>query len=163
MKIIVEGIDGSGKSVLTKQLARDLKMEIFWPGGPPSNNLDIINKCKKQLAMDNIIFDRVTCISDQCYHIPMDATRLGILKFYLLTMLEKSIVIYCTGCGELSNDGYNDKKHEEFVKKNINIIQFNYFKLMSMIPYLKYDFKINSYESLLQTIRSYYDETMYYL
>lgn len=153
MNIVVEGIDGSGKSVLIKQLTKDLKMKIFWPGGPPASNLDVLMRCDEQAEMDNVIFDRVTCISDQCYHIPMSISRSVILKSaFSKLILSNPIIIYTIGIGEISNDGYNDEKHDLFVKRNYDIIYDNYKQIMSTIPHIKYDFKVDSYADLLLKI-----------
>lgn len=155
MRIILEGIDGSGKSSIAKDLSRDLKLTIHWPGGPPGDdNKEVIKRCVKQYLYYNSIFDRVTCISEQCYRYNISRTRSIILNSYLNLMLNGSIIIYCTAqAKEETNDGFNDKDHNKYVKDNFEIINNKYKKLMLMTPHIEYNFQTMRYEDLLCSIK----------
>lgn len=153
MRIILEGPDGSGKSSLVKQLSKDLKMTEFWSAGPPGDISKVKKCCIEQFKMENTIFDRVTCISEQCYNIDISQLRLQLLNYYLLKMLKDSIIVYCTALVEESDDGLRNKEHDKFVKDNFEEIKSRYVEVMSRIKHINHNFQIDKYEDLLCNIK----------
>jgi cytidylate kinase len=153
MRIILEGPDGSGKSSLAKQLSIDLNMKTFWSAGPPGNIYKVKNCCNQQYDMQNHIFDRVTCISEQCYNIPISSIRKQLLNYHLMRMMEDSILIYCTALVEESDDGLRNEKHDKMVKDNFEEIKLRYKNIMFNIKHIKYNFQTMKYEDLLCMVK----------
>lgn len=153
MRIILEGPDGSGKSSLAKQLSKDLNMSEFWSAGPPGDILRVKRCCIKQFEMKDTIFDRVTCISEQCYNINISQLRSQLLNYYLFKMLEDSIIIYCTALVEESTDGLRNEEHDKLVRDNFEEIKLRYKNIMLNIKHIEYNFQTDNYGSLLCIIK----------
>lgn len=154
MRIITEGPDGSGKTFLVKQLSKDLGMKTFWSAGPPGSIFKVEQCCIDQYNMDNIVFDRVTCISEQCYNINISIIRRQLLNYYLLKMTQNSIIIYCTALAKESEDGLRNEKHDKMVRDNFEEIKLRYKNIMLNIMNIQYNFQTSSYEDLLWRINN---------
>lgn len=154
MGIIVEGFDGSGKTTLVKYLSDKYNMKKYWSGGPAGSILNAKKYCDEQLTMSSTVFDRVTCISEQCYNLDLAGISSNMLSLYLGRMIEYNLIIYCTGIGEESTDGFNKPGHGDFVANNIDMIKTNYVILMSITPHIEYDFKKDKLEDIEHLILS---------
>lgn len=153
MRIICEGIDGSGKSFLTKQLSDDLDMPTFWSAGPPGTIQKVEKCCIEQFEMKNTVFDRVTCISEQCYNMQLSQIRQTLLNLYKLRMAEDSIFIYCTASVEESEDGLRNDEHDKLVRENFIEINERYMNIMLNTKHLRYNFLTDSYGDLLCLVK----------
>lgn len=154
MRIIIEGPDGSGKSSLAKQLSKDLEMKTFWSAGPPGSISKVKQCCIDQYNMKDTVFDRVTCISEQCYNMNLSFIRRQILNYYLLKMTQDSIIIYCTAQVEPDDtDGFNDEEHNKMVRDNFEEIKLRYGNTMVNIKHINYNFQTYNYEDLLWMIK----------
>lgn len=67
MNIVLEGPDGGGKSTLAKCLAGITKMPLILGEGPPKSPGEINERARRYLQLDNVIFDRHPCVSQQIY------------------------------------------------------------------------------------------------
>lgn len=152
MKIIVEGIDGSGKSVLVKRLGELYDLPTVWAGGPPSSDEEAISHCIKQLELDWVICDRVTPISRTCYQTGISQLHRENLLGMLRQMLRDSVIVFCIGQGEESADGHRNDDHDEFVRREFDRIKYAYIELMQNIPHVTYDFKTETAEKLCDRI-----------
>ena len=67
--IILEGMDGSGKSTLAKILQDTFNIPGIHPGAPPKDPRveQQMMRIQGAEAGNSIIYDRVTCISQQVY------------------------------------------------------------------------------------------------
>ena len=143
MIIILEGPDNAGKSSLAKRLSCDLHVEVIHPGGPPKNIVEAIARCFEQErtfeigTQLNIIFDRVTCISDMIYRgIPEYHNVFGLFQDQI-RYRKNIVVIYCRPSIErLRNfDDHVTKDHEDesvvqHAKDNVERIIFEYDNVM---------------------------------
>ena len=67
MNIVLEGPDGSGKSVLAQYLGSRLKRPVVASVGPPKSQEDIQQRCREALNKDGVVFDRHPVISEAIY------------------------------------------------------------------------------------------------
>ncbi len=142
--IILEGMDGTGKSTLAKRMI----LPVLHPGAPPKTVA-----LEKLFFMDQqnkaelpIIYDRVTCISQQVYRKRMFD------KYYIdplnrLIQSARVVVVYCRPPDEvvLNIDNHTVSEHDtpemlQLVKDNAALFLESYDKLMEKIPHFKYDF-----------------------
>jgi hypothetical protein len=65
--ILLEGPDGSGKSLLGDRLGRVLLAKLIHQGGPPQNYRDLIARLQTQLDNFGSILDRSPIISERVY------------------------------------------------------------------------------------------------
>lgn len=67
--IIIEGMDGSGKTTLAKRLAKDLKIPINHFGAPPQSRVEFVQRCLTSVRLFHhpIIQDRTPFISELMY------------------------------------------------------------------------------------------------
>jgi len=173
MIIILEGPDNAGKSTLAKKLSADLGIDVVHPGGPPKNIIEVIARCEEQSAVFSlstevdVIFDRVTCISDLIYRGRPEYDRIFEIFHRQLKTAKNVIVVYCRPSDErLKNfDDHVQQAHEDaavvqYAKDNVNRIIDEYDNLFAMfaenkhINVVKYDFERNSdnYEVILEKL-----------
>ena len=151
MIIILEGPDGSGKTTLAQQLARQTGYPILHRTQPKTEEekklmlgeyLQTINSCK------NMIFDRCW-YSEMAYGPVMrDDSVISYPEMYALErMLAKggAVIIHCTG-PEPTLWKRCTRRGEEYItsRDNFKAIYDNYNEIMSVphyVPVLKYEYK----------------------
>lgn len=176
MIVILEGADNSGKSTLAKRLSKDLGIDAVHPGGPPKNIIEVIARCEEQSAVFglstevDVIFDRVTCISDLIYRGRPEYDRIFEIFHRQLKTAKNVIIVYCRPSDErLKNfDDHIQQPHEDaavvqHAKDNVDRIISEYDNLFMMfaenkhIDVVKYDFELQAndfrYSQLLSMLQ----------
>ena len=177
MIIILEGADNSGKSTLAKKLSEMFGLEVIHPGGPPKNIGEAIARCDEQhLVMQfsmqlDVIYDRVTCISDMIYRGKSQYHEAFDYFQHLLTVQKNVLLIYCRPSDErLKNfDDHVTQDHEDesvvdFAKANVDRIIGEYDFVMSRLvdnkhmDIIDYDFESENaylvFEEITNKIRN---------
>ena len=136
--IIVEGWDGTGKSVLCDKLAKIFKMPVMH-AGPPALDDDHAGFCTAHqlswITRRPCIWHRVTPISRLCYQLSLHVTHQEYLKINLVHMLDYSIVVWCNVPNPHHKPGtHDDIAHLDFLERHEERIVKNYEKLMSNMP-----------------------------
>ena len=172
MIIILEGADNSGKSTLAKKLSQALKIDVVHPGGPPKNIIEVIARCEEQSAVFdlstdvNVIFDRVTCISDLIYRGRPEYSRIFKCFHKQLMTAENVFIIYCRPSdNRLKNfDDHIQQDHEDeavvqHAKDNVDRIiseyddLFGHFTDNTCLNVVRYNFEmdksLSGYSALL--------------
>lgn len=166
--IIVEGADNSGKSTLAKWLSNDLKLPLIHPGGSPKTNLELIQCVNTQWlnSSEDVIYDRVTCISDQMYQHHADDARKRILtlEFEKMIMLLDVHIIYCRPPDSVifKFENHVKKEHDspQFLEwletEHENVVDrydefFNQYKEPNVI---RYNYVVDDYYKLLKLLGS---------
>lgn len=139
LSIIVEGMDGTGKSTLIKHLAHRYGLTIVESGGPPKDLPDLINWCRLQYAhikLGGVIMDRVSSISQPCYNDDIDSWTIDFLvdQMYHLLGFKHTRLIYCRPPTDviLSLENHEIKSRDS--KELIDYIENNADKILD-----KYD------------------------
>lgn len=148
MAIILEGFDGSGKSTLADTLQYALCIPRIHPGAPPKDPQTEYHMMQVQNAdaSNSIIYDRVTCISQQVY-------RKRMFDEWYMSHLRKLndnpdvLIIYCRPPDEVLLDPTHHKPspHDtpemlKLVNDNLNLFVGSYDKLMSVTNHLVYNY-----------------------
>lgn len=96
--LIIEGIDGSGKTTLAKQLAKDLNIKRYHFGPPPENFKEFQTRCMKSAMLFHrlIIQDRTPFISELMYGTLRESGPfINIEKSRFIIQVNTPILIYC--------------------------------------------------------------------
>ena len=153
MAIIIEGYDGSGKSTLAQELSAKLKLFVHHPGPSAKTESGIKHDLDMQTHLygQNIILDRVTCISEACYWDKLDDQILALARREMYND-DKSIVIYCRPSNrhlvDMSNHQTKDYETEEGIENaidNMHSIIDAYDELFESTknPHIRYDYTDN--------------------
>lgn len=95
--IVVEGMDGSGKSTLVKGIAENFKLTTHHGGGPPKTLDEVYNclaRCELRM-MQSCVQDRVTHISETVYGMFSRPDMAGAAMMALPHLAKARLVIYC--------------------------------------------------------------------
>ena len=143
--IILEGFDESGKSALAKKLSERTGFKISHPGKRPFDSDDALRMADIQsdllhFAKDvDLILDRVTCISSNCYTWPV--TDLFSRHQLQIINSEHIKVIHCKYNGAPLTVSEHDRDGSVgFARKNKDQIIERYNQLFAGIPHCEYDY-----------------------
>lgn len=162
MRVILEGPDNAGKS----SLARAIRMEVcnvkyFHPGGAPATAIEEADCLATQDAMfmmnEQIIFDRVTCISQMVYNPNPD--RDPVRRTYQKAMWQNpgTVVIYCRPPTETLMDVGNytwrpeetEEHRQKIITRAYEFIE-RYDAVMLGVPTIFYDWKDQVHAGVVQ-------------
>jgi len=159
--IIVEGVDGMGKSYLTTQLSDTLKRNVITCGPAPQDFDEIkywVNEHEKHVIAGDKILDRVTAFSHYVYKTTLGATVHKDFLHYRAKRLASydAIVILCktdTPTHELKD--YDNPEKVKVIMENIDKLHAAYvylFTTIGVIPII-YDWKApNAFALLLKKL-----------
>jgi len=152
--IIIEGVDGTGKTYIAKVLSEIFDMPIHWPGGPPKNLSEMLLRLHEQFEFRGMIFDRVTAISEACYRENLSIDFAGILRTCRQEMYrQNNLFIYCNNIIGEDDSGYQDAAHQKSVKRRFEKIRLNYDLIFKDLPHLEYKAKITDINDLIAIIK----------
>ncbi len=149
--IILEGMDGCGKSTLATKLG----LQVIHPGAPPRTPELEEQFFRKQQGYAGlpVVYDRVTCISQQVY-------RKRMFDEWYHKPLRKLVetpyctVVHCRPPDEfvLNIDNHTVAEHDtpemlQLVRDNAKLFLDSYDRLMKSIPHLVYDFTTTDFQS----------------
>lgn len=143
--IILEGPDNSGKTTLAKKLSEVVGWPLEHSGGPTTAQ-DRHRRMQWVFEQENIILDRVPCISEPVYGTVCRGTNCFEGTTYLTKLIKRNpLIIYCRPPTsiivniehELSK--YADGDHHISVENNKFAIIGAYEAMMNSIPHLYYD------------------------
>ena len=162
MKVVLEGPDNAGKTTLADKLRHQVNgLKYYHPGGAPPDALAEATGRQTQQQMFNdvdcILFDRVTCVSQQVYnpHEVRDPTR----RFYAFDMVEQSglVVIYCRPNNEVLMDVGNFKwrpdeteEHRQKIIGRAHEFVERYDKVMLTVPCITYDWRDQVHAEMIE-------------
>ena len=143
--IILEGFDESGKSALAQKLSARTGFNISHPGKRPFDADDALRMADIQsgllhFAKDvDLILDRVTCISSNCY--TWHVTDLFSRHQLQIINSEHIKVIHCKYNGAPLTVSEHDRDGSVgFARKNKDQIIERYNQLFAGIPHCEYDY-----------------------
>lgn len=147
--IVLEGMDNSGKSTLAQLFG----LEVVHPGPAPKSTEEELNclKDQNQLAgANNIVHDRVTCISSQVYKNKVSDPR---YMSYLRSMYAAPgcVIVYCRPPDNLILDfsnhatkAYDTAEGLQLLADNAGQYLRSYDRLMYNVPHLLYNYSISN-------------------
>jgi hypothetical protein len=160
--IIVEGVDGMGKSYLTSQLSYELKRDVMTCGPAPKDFDEIkywVHEQERNVIEGDEILDRVTAFSHYVYTTTFGKT---IYKDFLLYCAKRlasydAIVILCktdTPTHELKD--YDDPEKVKVIMENVDKLHAAYLDLFEDIGVepIIYDWKApDAFANLLKKLK----------
>lgn len=158
MIIIVEGVNASGKSSLTRVLSAIYDMKIVHAGPKPITDEIAIVNCEEQFQLDNVILDRATCISRPVYgdnnenYYSFSENHKKSLDWYLRQMAKKSVFIHTTGKGKHELKDYYTPFHIEQITKNREVLAGRYKEIFKKVDHFEYNFDVDDLRKLLEYI-----------
>lgn len=157
MKIVLEGVNGCGKSTLAKYLSDHFNLKVFHPGPRPVNDEAAVLDTLSQLITRKGIFDRVTPISRLAYEgvDNLSENHVEYLNTFLNVMKKQFIFIYLIGEGEHILKPYYTDDHILDIRQNRKIIKKRYSEIFENIPHLKYDFRNQDPKDVIKYIESF--------
>lgn len=140
MIIVVEGPNGSGKSTLVNQLADKYNLTSYHPGSVPESDDAYISYMAYQESLDNVVFDRVSCISQVAYHKhEMTDEMIDLSSKSLIKLkLKGARFIYCYANYRFANKDYYPIGHYEKVIEDRKKIIYNYADIFKPLAHLLY-------------------------
>lgn len=155
MIIVLEGPDNSGKSTLASFISSELGLPIRSSEGPEKYPGEIDERVRRYDLMDDIIFDRHPCVSQEIYRqfnpsqSPVDRGLLG--EFYR----KGAIFVYCADRGldgHVTKAEYDTEEHLRRIQANHNKIVVEYEKWASKYALVWYHVGL-SMQTILQVIK----------
>lgn len=163
MAIILEGFDGAGKSTLAKILQDTFNIPRIHPGAPPKDPQveQQMMRIQGAEAGNPIIYDRVTCISQQVYRKRMfDEWYMSHLR--KLSDNPDVLIIYCRPPDEVLLDPTHHKPaaHDtpemlQLVNDNLQLFVVSYDNLMSKTNHIMYNYtNQNNSSNVIKSVRN---------
>ena len=159
--LVIEGVDGSGKTTLARRLASDLNLIYINSRIKPKSFQDldkIVYNCVGLSLSLPTIFDRWSPISEAVYgkvlrqanwHMPEE-----FIQLYQFTAKANPMVIYCKPPLKVITDWKEEQM--DGVKENVKALYKAYDKEMKRVgeflTVCEYDFKKHDYQNLLSVI-----------
>ena len=156
--IILEGIDGCGKSQLARELGAYYNMGVHLIGGPPKNNDTAVTMSGYQVRIataSTVVFDRVTSISRLCYEKDLSTMHVKQLGMDASVLVRKCLVIWVTNPVPINVvKDYDSDEHLKAIKNNEVMIKDNYKRFMDTCPHFHYDYTEMTFKDLIEEIDS---------
>lgn len=151
--IIIEGINGSGKSILCKELSLYYHSIIKHGGTAPVTLYDLANRCHRQYLYakeGDYILDRVCAISHLVYeNRPHFKSLNTFLRHQIKELSELCIIIHCTGKGKPVFKSYYTEELKERVIKESEVLRELYKELFNSIHHIEYNFNTMKIEDII--------------
>lgn len=154
MRLILEGPDNAGKTTLAHRIVDAIGHRVVYhhPGGRPATvdaELDCVTFQHKLLStVQNVVHDRVTCISQQVYNPDeeLDTARNTALDH--LIKIPDLVIIYCRpptdrlmAVEEFTwREGETDEHMQKIIRGQHTFIE-RYDALMQKVPCISYNYK----------------------
>lgn len=147
---ILEGPDGSGKSVLSEKLGRLLGVPVLHHGGPPRSSEELGERLERQFDSFGHIIDRSPIVSERVYG-PVIRGSMLVDESYLKKWTERFrmrgwILLYCRPTNDIlqqyaaeclmqraEEKKYKTRDHAQGVKDNIMLIAEKYDAVIERI------------------------------
>jgi hypothetical protein len=151
--IIIEGIDGSGKSMLAKRLSIDLGIKKHHFGAPPDALPEFNRRCNRSAILFShaIIQDRTPFISEAIYgHLRPEGPFLEWKKSQEVIRQSNPHLIYCRPANHFmpTQKKYDDPKQQVKIKTHWTTLLSLYDVYMVQVAATRYDWT-SSIESIL--------------
>ena len=157
MKIIILGMDNTGKTTLAETLSKELDIKLIKSTGPKvTKEAMVLNMLTNLKSKENVIFERYNLFEEMIYGtILRGQSKFSLNDFiYSETVLSKPLIIYCRPSNEKifnfgereQMDGVIEKKKElleawdnliSFIKQDMNVIKYDY-EVQSLDYMVKY-------------------------
>ena len=161
--IHVEGVDGSGKTTLTRQLAERSGLELVPTDGPPKTHEECLGRIRRRIR-PGVICDRSSGLVSELVYGPIlrDGTIAPEPEYWnILRILTRSVLfVYCrppTGRLKMAFRDGEDPHHVHGVQSRYMDLAQKYDEVMARIFYeggrvIRYDWTCQAPEEVIQCV-----------
>lgn len=156
MIILIEGVDGSGKSTLCKQL-KERGYETY----TIQSNVEELNEwidLIRKYDSGTVIMDRASFISDLVYRLTDGKARRGMTLLGIATVLSSNVkIIHCQSATafndatERGEDNITDRVTHHLIEINYDMVM-RMFSLFTDTPIMDYNWKIDDISDVIKFI-----------
>lgn len=150
--IVIEGLDGAGKSFLAKRLSKDLGIPLFHHGKPAENIVEFRRKCMRSAILFHhpIIQDRTPFISEAIYGHYRDYDPFIMRETAEFTIRVNPIILLYCRPEKYSHQtkSYDSQEYLDWLKTNWVELQSDYDCLMVRLHAIKYDWSNKKLEPI---------------
>jgi len=151
--IILVGFNQTGKSTLGFWLSDNLSLPYYHSGPAPKNTERVIENCKVQLDLIKTghVLDRFTPLCNPAYNEVLIDESTCMDKITGLVS-QKAHIIFCDTTSKPINKSKYTEEHFERICNHNKSIRENYKHALKGKPHIKYDWRVDSFEDILERV-----------
>lgn len=159
-KIIIIGMDNTGKTTLAETLSKELKLKLIKSTGPKVTKIDMISNMLENLeSSEDLIFERYNLFEEIIYGNILRGESKFSLKDYIYkqTILHKPLIIYCRPSKEkIFNFGSREQMEGVIEEKEKLLEAWDelYLQIQEDIEVYRYDFDIQTLKFMVEYVAS---------
>jgi adenylate kinase family enzyme len=134
-KIIIEGIDGTGKSTLAKKIAKGFDIPLHISGARPKTLEEYRQRVKEELAIKDGVLDRCCAISNYCYQSVNDFKvddKEALKDIVDILSTSESCKILTKVYGEVASE-WDTEEYTQKIEKNTEVIKLRYSVVLDIM------------------------------
>ena len=157
-KIIIIGMDNTGKTTLAETLSKELNLKLIKSTGPKVTKKDMISNMLENLeSSEDLIFERYNLFEEIIYgNILRGESKFSLEDYmYKQTILHKPLIIYCRPSKEkIFNFGSREQMEGVIEEKEKLLEAWDklYLKLQEDIEVYRYDFDIQTFKFMVEYV-----------
>lgn len=147
--IIVEGMDGSGKSTFIEKVIARTSLQAYHAGGPPKTRDEALERIRETMFIAqeaDTIFDRHVTISEQVYGYILRDNSFLTFDYSLRTLGDmEALILYCRPPNHiLTNQKWNLIEKDHDTKNHVLSVGERYFDLSHAYDRLMFELEAAS-------------------
>lgn len=157
-KIIIIGMDNTGKTTLAETLSKELKLKLIKSTGPKVTKVDMISNMLENLeSSEDLIFERYNLFEEIIYgNILRRESKFSLEDYiYKQTILHKPLIIYCRPSKEkIFNFGSREQMEGVIEEKEKLLKAWDelYLQIQENIEVYRYDFDIQTLKFMVEYV-----------
>lgn len=163
-KIIIIGMDNTGKTTLAENLSKELNFKLIKSTGPKvTKNSMILNMLKNLKSSEDLIFERYNLFEEIIYgNILRGESKFSFEDYiYEQTLLYKPLIIYCRPSKEKIFNFGSRKQMKGVIEEKEKLLKAwddLYLKLQKNTFVYRYDFDIQNLKFMVNYVVKYFKE-----
>lgn len=153
--IILVGFNQTGKSTLGLLLSEKLSLPYHHSGPAPKDSITVFKNCEDQLdkIKKGVILDRFTPLCNPAYNEVLINESTCMDKIVGIVSLKAHIIFCDTQSRPINKSKYTEEHFERICNHNKSIRE-NYKHALKGKPFIKYDWRTDSFEDILEKINA---------
>lgn len=157
-KIIIIGMDNTGKTTLAETLSKELNLKLIKSTGPKVTKEDMVSNMLENLeSSEDLIFERYNLFEEIIYgNILRGESKFSLEGFvYSQTILHQPLIIYCRPSKEkIFNFGSREQMEGVIEEKEKLLEAWDklYLKIQENIEVYRYDFDIQTLNFMVEYV-----------
>ena len=157
-KIIIIGMDNTGKTTLAETLSKELNLKLIKSTGPKVTKVAMISNMLENLeSSEDLIFERYNLFEEIIYgNILRGESKFSLEDYiYKQTILHKPLIIYCRPTKEKIFKFGSREQMEGVIEEKEKLLEAwdkLYLKLQEDIEVYRYDFDIQTFDFMVKYV-----------